>query len=85
LNAVAGAASEGLGTAVVADLFFLHERGRWMATYVFFLINGVMFGTIVSGFTITNLGWRWVFHVSSRTSALTHPRSLEFWPEWDFY
>ena len=63
LNAFAGAATEGLGAAVVADMFFLHERGRWMSVYIFFLVNGTTFGTIVSGFVITNLGWRWLFWV----------------------
>jgi len=63
LNAFAGSATEGLGVATVADLFFLHERGRWMSVYVFFLVNGTTFGTIVSGFIVTDLGWRWLFYV----------------------
>lgn|ERR1700734_3492866 len=59
-----GSCSEGLAAAIVADLFFLHERARWMAVYIFFLVNGTTFGSIVSGFTITDLGWRWHHWVS---------------------
>jgi MFS family permease len=86
LNAFAGSASEGLCAAVVADLFFLHERGRWMSVYIFFLVNGTTFGTIVSGFIVTNLGWRWLFWVRSFDKVLI--RLLQFWLElgfWDLY
>jgi MFS family permease len=56
-------ASEALGAAIVADLFFLHERGRWMGVYMFSLSSGTSFGTIISGFLVTAKGWRWMLWV----------------------
>jgi MFS family permease len=58
-----GSATEALAAAVVADLFFLHERGWWMGVYMIFLANGGAIGSIMSGFVITGVGWRWLFWV----------------------
>jgi MFS family permease len=56
-------AGEGLAEVVVADLFFLHERGWWMSVCLFFLLNTSII-TIGTGFLITAKGWRWLFWVS---------------------
>jgi MFS family permease len=60
-----GSATEALAAAIVADLFFLHERGWWMGVYMIFLANGGAVGAIISGFVITGVGWRWLFWVVS--------------------
>src|SRR5579859_1122820 len=70
LNAFFSSAGEALGAAIVADLFFLHERGKWMGVYMFSLANGTAFGTVVSGFLITAKGWRWLFWVYRPKAAL---------------
>jgi MFS family permease len=61
--AFAGSATEALPAAVIPDLFFLHERGLWMGLYSLFLTVGGAIGAIISGFMITNVGYRWVFWV----------------------
>jgi MFS family permease len=53
---------EGLSAVIVADLFFLHERGWWMGVYMFFLANGTSLA-IATGFLITAKGWRSLFWV----------------------
>jgi MFS family permease len=63
LCAFFASAGEALALSIVADLFFLHERGRWVGVFFFCLSNGPSFGSIVSGFLITALGWRWLFWV----------------------
>ena len=63
LSAFAGASTEGLAAAINADLFFLHERGWWMGVYVLFLNLGASLGSLIAGFAIQNLGWRWHFWV----------------------
>jgi MFS family permease len=63
LMAFMGSATEALAAAVVADLFFLHERGWWMGVYMIFLANGGAIGAIMSGFVITGVRWRWLFWV----------------------
>jgi len=61
----AAACSESLSAAINADLFFLHERGYWMGVYSFVLQAGGPVGSIVSGFAIQALGWRWHLWVPS--------------------
>jgi len=63
VSAFTYAASEGLAAAISADLFFLHERGLWTGIYLISLMGGVSLGGVMSGFIITNLGWRWHFWV----------------------
>jgi MFS family permease len=64
LSALFASAGEGLTASVVADLFFVHEHGRWMGLYVFILQSGTTVGTIATGFIITSRGWRWGFWVT---------------------
>jgi len=59
IQAFAASASEGLAAAVNADLFFLHERGKWMGYYIIGLDLGPVLGSLISGFIVQNLGWRW--------------------------
>ena len=59
LQAFAASSTEGLGAAINADLFFLHERGKWMGYYIFGLNSGPVVGSLMSGFIVQNLGWRW--------------------------
>lgn len=70
--AILGASTEALAAAVIPDLFFLHERGKWMGIFFLFLTNGGAFGAIMSGFIITDLGWRWVFWVLYITRPETY-------------
>ena len=49
---------------LVRDLFFLHERGKWMGYYMVFFQCLPGAGLIASGFLITARGWRWFFWVS---------------------
>jgi MFS family permease len=63
LGAFFGGTSEALAAAVIADLFFLHERGWWMGVYVVSQTTGSTIGGLLSGFLIVK-GWRWHFWVS---------------------
>ena len=46
----------GIGAAVVADMYFMHERGRYMGIYVVFVSNGAHLAAIVGGYIALNLG-----------------------------
>jgi MFS family permease len=76
LTAFMGSSPEALGVAVVPDLFFLHERGWWMGVYTLFISVGGFVGSIISGFVITELGWRWVFWVLPLISSLTRTANI---------
>ncbi|MCJ1393748.1 hypothetical protein MMC18_006624 [Xylographa bjoerkii] len=50
---VGTSAASGIGAAVVADLYFMHERGS--------LTNGAHLAAVVGGFTAKYAGWRWCY------------------------
>ena len=55
---------EAVPAIVVKDIFFLHERGWWMGVYMVFFQCLPSLLVVVSGFTISGLGWRWHFWVT---------------------
>lgn len=63
LAAFFGATTEALATAIVGDLFFLHERGWWMGFYMISQNIGSTFGGLITAFLIVK-GWRWHFWVT---------------------
>lgn len=55
-------ASEALGPAVVADLFFVHQRGSYNSAYGIMIAGGSSLGGIFGGLvTHANSNWRYVF------------------------
>ncbi|KAJ9603637.1 hypothetical protein H2200_011823 [Cladophialophora chaetospira] len=59
-------ACEALGPAVVADLFFLHERGFWCGFCMFMLALGSSLGGVLGGLVADGTGdWRWVFRMNA--------------------
>lgn len=54
--------SEALGPSIVADLYFLHERGTKVGVYTFMIAGGSAIGGIFAGLVAhANPNWRWVF------------------------
>ncbi|KAM0184774.1 hypothetical protein ACHAPI_012351, partial [Fusarium lateritium] len=63
LQGVGGSAYEALCTSVVNDIYFVHQRGLYVAIVIFFLSslsNGV---SVLAGLITTNLGWPYNFHI----------------------
>lgn len=59
LDGFGAAANESLGPVVVADMFFLHERGFWNGCYFFVLFCSSGMGSIFGGYIASSyLGWR---------------------------
>lgn len=62
LQGFGASACEALGPAVVADLYFLHERGANIGFYTLMIAGGSALGGIFSGFVArATPNWRWVF------------------------
>lgn len=62
----AASASEGLGPAVVGDLYFVHERGAWVGFYTLMFTVGTALGGVFSGLVANaNPDWRWVFRMNA--------------------
>lgn len=52
---------EALPEASVADLYFVHERGRYMTLYAAAVVGSNFAGPLVCGFIEAGKGWPWVF------------------------
>jgi MFS family permease len=54
--------SEALGPAIIADLYFIHERGLWMGFYIIMFTVGTSCGGIFAGLIANaTTEWRWVW------------------------
>ncbi|KAI5240011.1 MFS general substrate transporter [Aureobasidium subglaciale] len=58
-----GAPVEGLPEISVTDIYFVHQRGFYMAIYSLSIAGASYFGPVISGFISQYAGWRWVFYV----------------------
>ncbi|GES63657.1 major facilitator superfamily domain, general substrate transporter [Aspergillus terreus] len=56
---------EALPEISVADVYFTHERGTYMAIYAFSLIGSNYFAPVICGFIAEYQGWEWVFYYPS--------------------
>jgi MFS family permease len=52
---------EALVAISIADVWFAHERGSKLGTYVFGLAFGSFIGPLCAGFMAVNQGWRWIY------------------------
>lgn len=64
LNGIGAGPAETIQPAVIADIFFLHDRGFWNTLYWVFYMGSLMVGPIISGSMSQNVGWRnfWWFN-----------------------
>jgi MFS family permease len=59
LDGIGAAANETLGPMLVADVFFLHERGLFNGAYFFALFCSCAMGPIIGGYIASSAGgWR---------------------------
>ncbi|KAF5706930.1 HOL1 substrate-H+ antiporter [Fusarium mundagurra] len=66
LNGIGAGPAESIQPAVIADIFFLHDRGKWNTLYWVVYMGSLMIGPIVGGSMALNVGWRnfWWFNVA---------------------
>ncbi|KAL2798149.1 MFS general substrate transporter [Aspergillus keveii] len=53
---------EALPEVSVTDVYFTHERGKYMGLYAFFLAGSNYFAPVICGFIAEYQGWEWVFY-----------------------
>ena len=58
LNGIGAGPAETIQLAVIADIFFLHDRGFWNTFYWCFYMGSLMVAPIVSGSMALHVGWR---------------------------
>ncbi|TKA82091.1 hypothetical protein B0A49_00244 [Cryomyces minteri] len=65
VNGIGAGPAETIQPAVIADIFFLHDRGKWNTLYWVAYMGSLMVGPIISGPMADHAGWRsfWWFNV----------------------
>ncbi|KAL2166642.1 hypothetical protein VTG60DRAFT_2338 [Thermothelomyces hinnuleus] len=85
IQGLGSSASETVVPAVVGDLFFVHERGSWMAFYTASLASGSVVGGITGGYVAAELGWVGQFWIGTGLSGLAFLATVLLVPESMFY
>ena len=58
LNGIGAGPAETMQPAVIADLYFLHDRGKWNTLYFVIYFGSLMIAPIISGPMSEQVGWR---------------------------
>jgi MFS family permease len=58
VNGLGAGPAETIMPTVIADIFFLHDRGKWNTLYWVVYMGSLMVGPIVSGSMAEEVGWR---------------------------
>ncbi|KAK7397806.1 hypothetical protein QQX98_012821 [Neonectria punicea] len=56
-----GSLAEVIVQVTIADVFFVHQRGRMNAIYVWVWLLSSYMGMLITGFVAKGQGWRWVW------------------------
>jgi MFS family permease len=62
---------EALPEISVTDIYFTHQRGKYMGFYAFSLAGSNYFAPIICGFIAEGQGWQWVFYWPAIFLAIT--------------
>ncbi|CAG9981329.1 unnamed protein product [Clonostachys byssicola] len=65
LTGVSGSVNEACVQMTIADLFFVHQRGRANAGYFFAILFGTYVTPIAAGSLAATKGWRWSYYALS--------------------
>jgi len=57
--------AECIAPLTIVDMWFLHERGLWMAAYNCSLAAGVSGGIILSGLITITYSWRFIYYIAA--------------------
>lgn len=69
LNGVVCATSETIPVQMIADVFFLYERGAWTGVYFTGFFLGAFLGPVMSGAIAAHHGWKAFFWLETGLSA----------------
>jgi MFS family permease len=85
LNGIGAGPAETIQPAVIADIFFLHDRGKWNTLYWVVYMGSLMIGPIISGAMATHVGWRNFWWLNVALLGLSFLMVLFMFPEtkWD--
>ncbi|KAF4459581.1 HOL1 substrate-H+ antiporter [Fusarium albosuccineum] len=81
LNGVGAGPAEILQPAVIADIFFLHDRGTWNALYWVVYMGSLMVAPIISGPMADGAGWHNFWWLNVAITALSIILGIFGFPE----
>lgn len=81
LNGIGAGPAETIMPAVIADIFFLHDRGKWNTLYWVFYMGSLMVGPIISGPMADHAGWRNFWWLNVAMGALGIVMLIFMFPE----
>lgn len=84
IQGLLGASVESLCEVTVSDIWFEHERGRWIGVYGFALMFASNIAPVVAGFITQKMGWRWVLYWGSIFNAVCFFFLFLFFEETNF-
>lgn len=61
LQCLFGSLAEVIVQMTIADVFFVHQRGRMNAIYVWVWLLASYLGSLIAGFVAQGQGWRWIW------------------------
>ncbi|GME26032.1 Major facilitator superfamily [Neofusicoccum parvum] len=70
-----------IGSAVVQETFFKHERARYMGIWTLFVTLGVPTAPFIFGFVALRVGYRWIYWILACTNAVQFLLYLFLGPE----
>ncbi|KAK9446899.1 MFS general substrate transporter [Limtongia smithiae] len=86
LLAVGMSIGESMMPIVVADMFFLYERGRFVSVYFFCLFNSMSLGPLIAGACAQHLSsWRDFYWIISSLSGVSFLSIIFFMPETKYH
>ena len=75
---------EALPELSVTDLYFLHERGRFMSLYAFVLVGSNFLAPVIFGFINVGQSWQWVYYWAAIICAIALVMLFFFMEETNF-
>ncbi|KAE8336823.1 hypothetical protein BDV24DRAFT_178109 [Aspergillus arachidicola] len=81
VNGLTTATTEGIMMQVIADVFFLHERGLWTGIYFTSYFFGLFLGPVIAANIAERHGWRSFFWLSLGLAAFNVITLILFFPE----
>jgi MFS family permease len=81
INGIGAGPAETAQPTIIADIFFLHDRGKWNTLYWVVYMGSLMVGPIVSGPMNDALGWRSFWWLNVGLLGLTSAMVFFMFPE----
>ncbi|KAK4541958.1 hypothetical protein LTR36_007158 [Oleoguttula mirabilis] len=81
LNGIGAGPSESIQPAVIADIFFLHDRGFWNTFYWVAYMGSLMVGPIIAGSMSLHVGWRSFWWLNTALLATACVMIIFMFPE----